>query len=47
MNMEASNAELRIEKKMTTMLSGESVVICLSFKIDYNALERKECTLLS
>jgi hypothetical protein len=45
--MEASNAKLRVEKKMTTMLSGESVVICLSFKVDYNALERKGCTMLS
>jgi hypothetical protein len=45
MNMEASNAKLRVQKKLTTILSGEFVVICLSFKeVNYNALKRKEGT---
>jgi hypothetical protein len=43
--MEASNAKLRVQKKLTTILSGEFVVICLSFKeVNYNALKRKEGT---
>jgi hypothetical protein len=44
MNMEASNAKLRVQK-LTTILSGEFVVIYLSFKeVNYNALKRKEGT---